>query len=137
MYQLKLKTSRAVFSEIDKKFGPMPFTLRAFDDENKARLGVKECVEHKLLDPFSVLYEKDDEIVAQFKFTVLLTANGPQKITGISFDTSVLDTAYKVEDEAINALLALDISSKKKKEKKKSESKSEDTGDSKTNQAQS
>jgi hypothetical protein len=28
-------------------------------DEKNARLGVKECVEHKLLEPYPVIYERD------------------------------------------------------------------------------
>jgi hypothetical protein len=37
----------------------MPFTLRAFENETKARMGVVECVTHRLVEPFQVLYEKD------------------------------------------------------------------------------
>lgn len=36
----------------------MPFNIRSFDDEKKARLGVTECVSHKLVDPYPVLWEK-------------------------------------------------------------------------------
>lgn len=32
---------------------------RSFDDEKKARMGVVECVNHKLIEPFTVLYEKE------------------------------------------------------------------------------
>ncbi|XP_076341895.1 proliferation-associated protein 2G4-like [Tachypleus tridentatus] len=75
IYQLKMKASRAFFSEVEK-FGNMPFTLRALEDEKKARMGVVECVNHKLIEPFTVLYEKEGELVAQFKFTVLLMPSG-------------------------------------------------------------
>ncbi|CAI9590420.1 unnamed protein product [Staurois parvus] len=34
-YGLKMKTSRAFFSEVERRFGAMPFTLRAFEDEKK------------------------------------------------------------------------------------------------------
>ena len=37
----------------------LPFTSRAFEDEGKARLGVVECAKHELLQPFSVLHEKE------------------------------------------------------------------------------
>ena len=33
--------------------------MRALDDEKKAKFAVKECVEHKLLDAYPVLIEKD------------------------------------------------------------------------------
>lgn len=36
-------------------------TLRAFEDESKARLGVVECAKHELLQPFTVLHEKEGE----------------------------------------------------------------------------
>ena len=55
---LKMKTSRAVLSEVNTKCGSMPFCLRSLGDEKKARMGVVECVAHKLLEPFHVLYEK-------------------------------------------------------------------------------
>lgn len=54
VYQLKLKASRAFFSDADKRFGTMPFTLRAFDEEKKAKMGVVECEKHNLMKPFPV-----------------------------------------------------------------------------------
>lgn len=36
----------------------MPFNLRNFEEEAKAKMGVVECVAHKLIEPFQVLYEK-------------------------------------------------------------------------------
>lgn len=36
----------------------MPFNIREFEDEKKARMGVNECLHHKLMEPFQVLYEK-------------------------------------------------------------------------------
>uniref|UniRef100_A0A2K5Z2E3 Peptidase M24 domain-containing protein n=1 Tax=Mandrillus leucophaeus TaxID=9568 RepID=A0A2K5Z2E3_MANLE len=54
-YELKMKTSRAFFSEVERRFDAMPFTLRAFEDEKKAWMGVVECTKHGLLQPFNVL----------------------------------------------------------------------------------
>merc|ERR1712198_458895 len=82
VYQLKLKASRVFFSEMDKRFALMPFTLRAFEDEKKARMGVVECVKHGLCDPYPVIFEREGDVVAQFKFTVLLMPSGPLRITG-------------------------------------------------------
>ena len=48
-----MKTSRAVFSEIQKKAGAFPFTLRALDDEKRARMGVQEAVTHGELPDLS------------------------------------------------------------------------------------
>lgn len=39
----------------------MPFNLRNFEEEAKAKMGVHECVTHKLVEPFQVLYEKHSE----------------------------------------------------------------------------
>ena len=39
----------------------MPFNLRSFDSETKAKMGVVECVTHKLVEPFQVLHEKDSK----------------------------------------------------------------------------
>lgn len=102
-YQLKLKASRALLTEIKTKHGSMPFNLRSFEEETKARMGVVECVSHKMIEPFQVLYEKPTEVVAQFKFTVLLMPSGINLVTGLPFDAdkyvsehSVLDAALKV-----------------------------------------
>lgn len=118
-YNLKMKTSRQFYSETDKKFGTMPFTLRNFDDEKKAKLGVVECVKHELVEPFGVLWERDNEFVAQFKFTVLLMPNGPMKITGLPFPAECYKTEHKITDESIKSLLSISISKKTAKKKKK------------------
>ena len=41
------------------------------------------------------------ESVAQFKFTVLLMPNGPHKITGLPFDTEIVESDKKIEDQDI------------------------------------
>lgn len=63
-YMLKMKASRALFTEVSSKCGTMPFSLRNLEDEKKARMGVVECVSHKLLEPFHVLYEKPCRILS-------------------------------------------------------------------------
>ncbi|XP_075590249.1 proliferation-associated protein 2G4 [Dermatophagoides farinae] len=126
-YQLKMKASRVLFSDIDKKFANMPFTLRALDNEQKARMGVVECVKHKLLEPYSVLYDKDNEMIAQFKFTVLLMPSGSHKITGLSFDPSICESEYSIEDESLKTILAKGLTNKTAKKKKKSKSSSTTT----------
>ncbi|KAI0215843.1 Proliferation-associated protein 2G4 [Lamellibrachia satsuma] len=119
IYNLKMKASRQFYSEVEKRFGCMPFTLRAFEDEKKAKMGVVECVKHELLDPFAVLWEREGELVAQFKFTMLLMPNGPMKITGLPFDADCYQTEYSIEDEDLKNLLATSASRKAAKKKKK------------------
>jgi len=55
-YQLKMKTSRAVFSEVQKKAGAFPFNIRVLEDEKKARLGLQEAVQHGLVKPYEVMW---------------------------------------------------------------------------------
>jgi len=118
-YMLKMKTSREFFSKVGKQFGGMPFNLRTCDDEKKARMGVVECVTHKLIEPFQVLYDKDGEYVAQFKFTVLLMPNGPHKITGLPFDADLYSTDKSIEDLDLQKLLKTSANPKAAKKKKK------------------
>jgi len=118
-YALKMKTSRAFYSEVCNKFTMMPFTLRAFEDEKKARLGVGECTNHELLTPYPVLYEKDGEFVAQFKFTVLLMPNGPLRITNGSWDPETLQSEFSIKDEELRKILTSQVSKKTQKKKKK------------------
>lgn len=122
-YGLKMKTSRMFFSEVERRFDTMPFTLRAFEDESKARLGVVECAKHELLQPFTVLHEKEGECVAQFKFTVLLMANGPLRITSGFFEPELYKSEHEVQDPELKALLQSSASRKAQKKKKKKASK--------------
>lgn len=107
-----------MFSEIEKKYGNMAFTLRSLENEQKARLGVVECVQHKLLEPYGVLYDKDTELIAQFKFTVLLMPSGSHKITGLPFDASLCESDITIQDEALKTILNKGISKSAKKKKK-------------------
>lgn len=118
--------------------------IRAFEDEAKARLGVVECAKHELLQPFSVLHEKEGEcftsllimfhipyafwywtsfilwllsisfilnflgeFVAQFKFTVLLMANGPHRITNGPLDPELYKSEHEVQDPELKVSVDL------------------------------
>lgn len=54
-YQLKMKTSRLVFSEVQKKAGAFPFNIRSLEDEKRSRLGMQEAVQHALVKPYEVM----------------------------------------------------------------------------------
>ncbi|XP_063227576.1 proliferation-associated protein 2G4 [Bacillus rossius redtenbacheri] len=118
-YQLKLKASRMFYSEVTHKYGTMPFNLRSFEDEKKAKMGVVECVNHKLIEPFQVLFEKAGEFVAHFKFTVLLMPNGPHRITGLQFEPEVYESEHAVGDPELKTLLNTSANPKTAKKKKK------------------
>ena len=40
------------------------YSFRAIEDEKKARLGVGECVNHELMVPYPVLFEKDGTLLS-------------------------------------------------------------------------
>merc|ERR1712232_200682 len=69
-YNLKTQKARQFISDVNRRFPALPFSMRAFEDEQVARIGVSEGKRHELLDEYPVLKEKDGELVAQFKFTV-------------------------------------------------------------------
>jgi hypothetical protein len=81
-YNLKLKTSRTILSEINKRYPCMPFPLRRLLERGStSKLGLMECLQHGLLQSYPVLYEKEGVMVAQVKGTVLLLPNGSDWIT--------------------------------------------------------
>ncbi|KAJ8445932.1 hypothetical protein Cgig2_009861 [Carnegiea gigantea] len=122
-YHLKMKASRFIFSEISQKFPIMPFTARALE-EKRARLGLVECVNHELLQPYPVLYEKPGDYVARIMFTVLLMPNGSDRIT--SHLLQELQPTKTVEDPEIKAWLSLPTKTKKKGGGKKKKGKKGD-----------
>jgi len=116
-YRLKMKASRFVLTEVDKTFPKLPFTLRHFDDERQARMGITECVSHGLLTPYPVLQEKHDMKVAHFKCTVLLLPSGTIQVTGLPLP-SYFSTEKNPDNETAKILRDLaDIAAKKAKKK--------------------
>lgn len=128
VYSLKVKASRMFLSAAVNKYGLMPFTLRSFEDEKLAKMGVVECERHNLMRPYQVFYERDGEYVAQFKSTVLIMPNGLLKITGFPLDMNTLESDVKIEDQLITSLLNSSLKPKKAKKKPKSDKKDENNG---------
>lgn len=119
-YQLKLQTSRTVLSEIQKKAGTFPFSLRSLSDPKKARMGLKECVSHNLVTPYDIVYEKSGEIVVQFFATIGLTRTGTVKFAGPTApDFTTIKSEKKVTDEEVLKLLAKPLKPSNKKRNKK------------------
>merc|ERR1711920_552168 len=106
--------------EVNRRFPTLPFTLRAIGDEQVARISVSEAKRHELLEEYPVLKEKPDEIVAQFKFTVLLLPGGTKKITGLSLGNleKQVSSSHSVQNEEIKKLLSKSANPKKAKKKK-------------------
>lgn len=119
-YNLKTQKARQFISEVNRRFPALPFSLRAIEDEQVARVGVSEAKRHELLEEYPVLKEKDGCFVAQFKFTVLLLPGGTKRITGIPFaQQKQFATAHEIKDEELKKLLASSANPKKKNKKKK------------------
>lgn len=124
-YILKTQKARQFISEVNKRFPALPFTLRAIEDEQVARVGVSEAKRHELLEEYPVLQEKPGEFIAQFKFTVLLLPGGTKKITGLALGNleKQLAPTCTVQNEEMKKLLATSANPKKAK---KNKSKKED-----------
>ena len=74
-YHLKRPSSRQTLSEIVKKFGTFPFSLRQLEDERAAKVGVVECVRSNVLRQYEIVADKDLAPVAR-----LLTTIGKSKM---------------------------------------------------------
>jgi len=109
--------SRFLFSEINRRFPSLPFALRALDEDKRGRLGIGEIVTHGLVQPFPVLTEKAGELVAQFKFTALLTGTGTHCITPLT--APFAKSELSITDPELNKLLQTSAAPAKKKKNKK------------------
>eukprot|EP00172_Hildenbrandia_rubra_P004221 Plantae.Rhodophyta-Hildenbrandia_rubra.ctg8121.p2 GENE.Plantae.Rhodophyta-Hildenbrandia_rubra.ctg8121~~Plantae.Rhodophyta-Hildenbrandia_rubra.ctg8121.p2 ORF type:complete len:421 (-),score=83.77 Plantae.Rhodophyta-Hildenbrandia_rubra.ctg8121:2264-3442(-) len=114
-YRLKMRTSRAAFSEINSKYPALPFTLRALSDPKRARLGMTEIVSHNLVVPYPVLYEKEGEYCARVIMTIMILPGHTNCITQLVEPPA--HSEITLADEDIKALLAQSIAKKKKKKK--------------------
>lgn len=88
-----------------------------------ARAGATECCTHGLLDSYPVLTDKPGEVVAQFKWTVLISAKRIILLTSSGLDVSKFQSDKSVSDEELKGLLAIDLDSISKKKKGAAEKK--------------
>lgn len=109
-YSLKLKASRAVFSEIQAQSGSMAFHLRSLGDQVKSRMALGECVSHQLIQPYEVQGEKDaGDLTARFMFTAIIMPAGPLKLTDCAYDPALVRADVAVCDPDVKALLETPI----------------------------
>lgn len=121
MYQLKIQKSRQFFAEANKRFPSLPFCLRAFEDQIGAKVGVRECVDHELLQEFPVLIEKDGEFVAHFKSTVAVLPRSTAVLAGAHpIDAAKFVAANPIKNEDVKKSIEKELFKKveAKKEKK-------------------
>jgi len=127
-YNLKIKSSRAFFTEVNKRFPTLPFAIRAFEDAVGAKIGVKECVDNDLLTGYPVLVEKAGEFVAHFKSTIAVLPRSTAVLAGdIPFAAERYESEKKIGNAELATLIASDLWKKedKKKAAKKEEGKKE------------
>jgi len=77
-YALKLKASKTTYNKLQEQSPEFPCSIRSIKD-NLFDLGIKECVSNGIVEKYPVLYEKEGEYIANWKFTVILR-NGNKKI---------------------------------------------------------
>ncbi|KAL2864470.1 curved DNA-binding protein (42 kDa protein) [Aspergillus lucknowensis] len=133
-YQLKRPSSRQILSEVVKKFGQFPFSLRQLDDEKAAKVGVLECVRGGVLRQYEPAGDADNAPVSRLLTTIAITKNGITKLAAPATpDFTKIKSDKKIEDEEILKILELPLSkstgSKKNKNKKKKAKKADESGD--------
>jgi len=97
----------------------MPFSIAGFEDMTGTKVGVKECVEHDMLEQYQVMTEKTGEYVAQFKATVVVQPSSTVLICGGAAPTEKLDSDKSIKDEELKTLLAKEMWKREKKAAKK------------------
>jgi curved DNA binding protein len=123
-YGLKRPSSRATLSEIVKRFGTFPFSIRQLEDERAGKVGIVECVRGNVLRQYEVVGDKDNAPVGRLLTTVAITKNGMTRLAAPpSGDLSLFKTDKKITDEEILKILEQPLSkgagSKNKNKKKK------------------
>lgn len=69
-YALKRPSSKKILTEVVKKFGTFPFSLRQLEDERDAKVGVVECVRGNVFRQYEVVGDKDKEPVGRLLTTI-------------------------------------------------------------------
>ncbi|CAG8442677.1 163_t:CDS:2 [Cetraspora pellucida] len=110
VYNLKLKAARSVFKKITDTYSVFPFSINSLES-TRDRLGIPECVTHGLLRPFYVLLENAGEaVVAQIKFTALVTPNGNSTRITSSIQSPYVFSELSIPPESdIAKLLACEV----------------------------
>jgi hypothetical protein len=83
----------------------------------KAFLAIKEMKQHSVIVDYPVLFERKGELVAQFKFSVLILANKTERLNVAPLP--FVKSEKKIEDAEINEIMARPLQVAKKKKKKK------------------
>lgn len=118
-YMLKMKSSRAFFSEMDKRFPSMPFSIRQFENPTGARAGVTECLNHRLIQDLPVFSDKKGSLIAQEMCTIAILPKSVQVLSGgNTFNQALYSTEPVCEDKEVQELISMDMWAKEDKKKK-------------------
>ncbi|KAJ5218868.1 uncharacterized protein N7498_000967 [Penicillium cinerascens] len=123
-YILKRPSSRQTLSEVVKKFGTFPFSLRQLEDEKAAKVGVVECVRNGVLRAYEPAGDASNSPVSRLLTTIAITKNGITKLAApAAIDLTQFKSDKKIEDEEILKILeqplARSTGNKKSKNNKK------------------
>ncbi|ODH14084.1 DNA-binding protein, 42 kDa [Paracoccidioides brasiliensis] len=123
-YILKRPSSRQTLSEIVRRFGTFPFSLRQLEDEKAGKVGVVECVRGGVVRQYEPAGEADGSPVSRLLTTVVITKNGLTRVAAPPpLDLSKVQSDKKITDEEILKILerplARSTGTKKSKKKKK------------------
>eukprot|EP01096_Ripella_sp_DP13-Kostka_P017024 TRINITY_DN856_c0_g1_i1.p1 TRINITY_DN856_c0_g1~~TRINITY_DN856_c0_g1_i1.p1 ORF type:complete len:390 (+),score=228.09 TRINITY_DN856_c0_g1_i1:73-1242(+) len=114
-YKPKVQASRTMLQDVNRKYPTFPFSLRSFDGEGKAKLGIIELLKHDVIQPFPIVLEKDNgEQVAQFKFTVLIREKVTEKLA--VYNLPYVSSAISITDPALNAIIGSTIDTRTEEE---------------------
>lgn len=117
---LKSDAARQFLTEVNTRFPSLPFSIRSFEDITKARLGVKHCLEHELLEPFEVHALKDGELAVSFTATIAIMEHGTAILAGNKdFNPELYKADKSIEDKELAELLTLSMDMKEQKKRSK------------------
>lgn len=109
IYNLRGKSARAFFTELNEKYPSMFFSLNGFSDEITAKMGIKECMEHDMIIPYPVMVEKQGESVCNFKATVMIGTSATSVLTEQTLELDQFKTDKRVKDKQVLDILALSM----------------------------
>ncbi|CAI2372327.1 unnamed protein product [Moneuplotes crassus] len=119
-YLLKSDKARSFLKQVNTRYPALPFSLRHFEDQTMVRIGVKHCLDHDLIEPFAVIEEEKGEVVAHWKATVAVMANGTIFLSGnMDLNKDKFETDNTIESQELKDLLALSMGIKDQKKRKK------------------
>ncbi|KAI1927936.1 hypothetical protein LOZ58_005953 [Ophidiomyces ophidiicola] len=125
-YILKRPSSRQTLSEIVRKFGTFPFSLRQLEDEKAGKVGVVECVRGGVVRQYEPAGEADGAPVSRLLSTVAILKNGLTRLAAPpALDLTKVESDKKITDEEILKILEKPLArstgakGKNKKKKKK------------------